>query len=84
MKGCDRVHEKYDCFENGEVEQGVLPTWMHVNGKVASYVFQGSYRGLSEAWAKFGKKLESMETQKFAGPPGDVYPCDPVDHQGDD
>ena len=55
---------------------------MHVKGKVAWYVYQGSYKGLSEAWQKFGKEMASMKTENFAGPPGDVYACDPMNHRG--
>jgi len=37
---------------------------------------------LPEAWAKFGRMLQALKTEKFTGPPGDVYVCDPMDHQG--
>jgi len=66
----------------GRFQTGVLPAWMRVKGKVVWHVFQGSYKGLPEAWAKFGKELSSMPAEKFAGPPGDVYVCNPSDHKG--
>ena len=37
---------------------------------------------MPEAWAKFAKELSSIPAAKFAGPPGDVYACSPMDHQG--
>jgi len=82
MTGCAGVHQEYERYANGKVQKGVLPPWMHVKGKVVWYVHQGSYKGLPEAWAKFGKELSSMRTKKFGGPPGDVYACDPMNHKG--
>ena len=26
--------------------------------------------------------LQALKTEKFTGPPGDVYVCDPMDRQG--
>lgn len=83
MPSCAKVHEEYDRYANGELRVGPLPAWMHVKGKVAWYVFQGPYAGLPDAWSKFGEKLRVMGPSKFAGPPGDVYVCDPEDHKGE-
>jgi hypothetical protein len=80
---CADVHKQFDRFANGEVQVGKLPEWMHVNGKVAWYVYQGPYselgsKGFSEFWRKFrAAKLE------VAGPPGDVYVCSPECHEAD-
>jgi hypothetical protein len=57
---------------------------MHVNGRVAWYVFKGPYTMLPEAWSEFMKKASSLSTSKFAGPPGDVYICNPTEHKGDE
>jgi effector-binding domain-containing protein len=76
------VHKEYDRYANAKLQKGVLPAWTHVMGKVVWYVHKGSYKGLPEAWAKFGKELASMQSEKFAGPPGDVYACDPMNHKG--
>ncbi|OLE76416.1 hypothetical protein AUG19_02810 [archaeon 13_1_20CM_2_54_9] len=82
MARCEQVHREYDRFANGKIQTGTLPSSMHVNGKVAWYVFQGPYRGLADAWTKFGKELQAMGPGKFSGPPGDVYACTPADHKG--
>jgi hypothetical protein len=82
MARCAEVHREYDRFANGKIQTGVLPNWMSVRGKVVWYVFQGHYSGLSEAWTKFGKELSNIPAEKFAGPPGDVYACSPMDHKG--
>jgi hypothetical protein len=52
---CDRerVHGEYEGFANGKVQIGSLPGWMHVNGRVARYVFQGPYSQLPQAWMDF-------------------------------
>jgi hypothetical protein len=77
------VHEQFDEFANGNVQVGELPTWMHVGGKVAWYVYRGPYselgsKGFSAFWKRFGEaKLE------MAGPPGDVYVCSPDCHKED-
>ena len=54
---------------------------MRVNGKVAWYVFQGSYEGLSKGWSEFKKKAHNAVSSKLVGPPGDVYVCDPEEHK---
>ena len=82
LTGCEHVHTEYDRHANGRIQTGTLPVWMRVNGKVAWYVFQGPYRGLPDAWARFGKELQAMGPGNFPGPPGDVYVCDPVGHKG--
>lgn len=82
MARCEQVHREYDRFANGKIQTGTLPSSMHVNGKVAWYVFQGPYRGLADAWTKLGKELQAMGPGKFSGPPGDVYACTPADHKG--
>ncbi len=82
MKACKKVHEEYDRYANGQVELGRLPDWLHVTGRVAWHVHQGPYSSLPQAWRAFGQMLQSLGTEKFAGPPGDVYACDPEDHKG--
>ncbi len=73
----------YDSHANADVQVGVLPSWMHVSGKVAWYVYQGPYEGISEAWQTFMAKVRAARPGTIVGPPGDVYVCDPGDHQGD-
>lgn len=80
MKPCEEVHRTYDRLANGEVQVGELPSWMHVQGKVAWYVFQGPYAALSEAWANFMQQALASDVGAVVGPPGDVYVCDPLDH----
>ena len=82
MPDCTGIHKEYSGYANSKPQRGVLPSWTHVQGKVVWSVHQGSYRGLAEAWDKFNKELSSMPPEKFAGPPGDVYACSPMDHKG--
>jgi hypothetical protein len=84
MRSCERVHVEYEGLANGKIQIGPLPGWMHVNGRVAWYVFQGPYSALPEAWTDFMKKTNSMGPTKLSGPPGDVYVCSPMEHKGDE
>jgi hypothetical protein len=77
---CDKIHEDYDRYANADVKVGQLPAWMHVNGRVAWYVFQGPYR-LPEGWGEFMKKAQASNANEFTGPPGDVYVCNPQEHK---
>ena len=80
MAACDRVHRDFDGLANGEIHTGELPAWMHVQGPVAFYVYQGPYASLSEAWSSFMQKALAAGAGEPAGPPGEVYVCDPLDH----
>ena len=75
------AHHEYDPYANGEVQIGQLPSWMHISGKVAWYVYQGPYAGMPKGWSEFHKKVGSTVKSKPSGPPGDVYICDPDDHK---
>jgi hypothetical protein len=55
---------------------------MHVSGKVAWYVFQGPYSNLPAGWADFMNKFDNSNVGEPAGPPGDVYVCNPDEHKG--
>ena len=81
MRSCEEVHKEYDKHANNKVQTGSLPTWMHVNGKVAWSVFRGPYDTLPRGWNEFMERVRSMPTK---GPPGDVYICDPTEHSGDE
>lgn len=80
MSACEEIHQAYDAMANSDVQMGELPPWMHVQGTVAWYVFQGPYAELSNAWAAFMQKALAADAGEIAGPPGDVYVCDPLDH----
>ena len=84
MKRCTDLHKEYDKLANGEVHTGELPAWMHVNGKVVWYVFQGPYSELSKGWSRFMKKALAKKGSKVTGPPGDVYICSPEEHIGEE
>jgi hypothetical protein len=84
MPPCEDAHREYDKHANGHIQIGQLPNWMNVNGKVAWFVFKGPYNELPEGWSEFMKKAHSLSNAKIAGPPGDVYLCDPTDHKGDE
>jgi len=83
MTCCTDLHKQYGKLANGPIQVGELPGWMHLNGKVAWYVFQGPYselgpRGFSDFWKKF-----SEAKLKITGAPGDVYICPPECHEAD-
>ena len=80
---CDKLHADYDRLANGSVQAGELPDWMHVRGRVAWQVYEGPYDGLGKGWARFMEALHAEYRDRLAGPPGDVYACDPNDHQGE-
>ncbi len=84
MAACEEVHRMYDELAHDEVQAGELPAWMHVRGRVAWYVIQGSYDQLGDAWAEFMQKTLASDVGQVAGPPGDVYVCDPLDHLGEE
>lgn len=83
MRHCDQVHRDYDRLANKDVNVGELPTWMHIKGKVAWYVYQGDYGGLGEGWSTFHRKVVAAKVGKPYGPPGDVFVCDPDEHKDD-
>ena len=82
MPKCDTFHKEYDRLANGPVQVGELPAWSHVKGKVAWYVYRGSYAGLGQAWQKFAQKRTAAKLAGY-GAPGDLYVCDPADHPVD-
>ncbi len=84
MRSCEQAHKEYNKQANKEIQIGSLPSWMHVNGRVAWHVFQGPYSELPKGWNEFMKKARKMSSAKLSGPPGDVYLCDPTEHSGDE
>jgi len=67
---------------NGEIQTGILPDWLHVEGRVAWFVFQGPYSGIARAFPLFIEKVQSKFPGKVRGAPGDVYVCSPENHTG--
>ena len=82
MANCDATHKQYDRLANGAVQVGELPPSTRVKGKVAWYVYQGPYTGLGDAWQEFARKRTAAKL-RGQGSPGDVYVCDPMDHEKD-
>jgi hypothetical protein len=80
---CVVYHERYGRFANGEVQTGELDPEFRVQGPVLWYVYRGSYDGLGAAWGVFMKKVHASNLAARAGPPGDIYVCDPMEHQDD-
>jgi effector-binding domain-containing protein len=76
------IHRQFESFANGDVQVGELPDWLHVHGKCAWYVYQGPYSGLGNAWQTFMGKVHAKGLQG-PSPPGDLYVCDPGEHQAD-
>ncbi|HYM38558.1 MAG TPA: hypothetical protein VEY12_00230 [Thermoplasmata archaeon] len=84
MTCCEAIHEVFDAKANGNIEVGELPTWTHVRGQVAWYVYQGPYRDIStKGWDVFWRKFATANL-KMEGAPGDVYACSPGCHKEDD
>ena len=80
---CEDLHKAFDAKANREIQVGELPTGLHVNGRVAWYVYQGSYADLSvKGWDVFWKKFATSGL-KMEGAPGDVYACNPGCHTED-
>jgi hypothetical protein len=48
MAECDDIHRQFDRLANGALQVGELPAWTRVQGKVAWYLFQGPYGGMSD------------------------------------
>jgi len=80
MPSCDEFHRANDRIANGEVQAGKLPPFMHVEGRVACYVAQGSYSKRGEMWREFMTKVRAQKLPVM-GPPGDIYVCDPEEHK---
>lgn len=81
MKDAD-FHRQFESLANGDVQVGTLPEWLHVTGNCAWYVYQGPYYGIPDAWQQFMRKVHAKKLQG-AGPPGDLYVCNPADHESD-
>jgi len=83
MASCEALHARFDAIANGPVQVGELPESMHLRGRMVWYVYQGPYCEISEkGWGVFMQKIRSSGV-KPRGPPGDVYACDPKDHEAD-
>src|SRR2546428_5774336 len=76
MPSCDEFHRANDRIANGEVQAGKLPPFMHVEGRVAWYVAQGSYSKLGEMWREVMKKNPAQKVPGV-GPPWGIYVFDP-------
>jgi hypothetical protein len=83
MAECDDIHRQFDALANGALQVGELPAWTRVQGKVAWYVFQGPYGGMSEGWRQFWHKYRDAKLGHFNGVPGDLYVCPPEMHEAD-
>ncbi len=82
MAACEEAHAQFDSIANEEAQTGELPEWMHVRGKAFWWVYQGFYDDLGAAWSTFHLKGGEAGV-KMMGPPGDIYVCDPDDHEDD-
>ncbi len=82
MASCAEAHRAFDELATGELQTGVLPPWLHVQGRVAWSVHRGPYSGISRAFPAFMEKVQTALPGAVRGPPGDVYVCSPEDHPG--
>ncbi len=82
MAVCEEAHEQFAGIVNADGQVGMLPEWMHVRGRVFWWVYQGPYEAMSAAWRTFHEKGGEAGVVP-AGPPGDIYVCDPDDHRDD-
>jgi hypothetical protein len=83
MPMCDRAHQMYDRIHEGTIQNGALPEWTRVHGRVAWTVSKGPYSKLPGAWQAFMGGVMNSKTRP-TGPTGDVYACNPADHPGED
>jgi hypothetical protein len=81
MALCDGAHARYDQLAAGKIQVGNLPEWTRVQGRVAWSVVKGPYSQLPAAWQSFMRDAPGASVHPN-GPPGDVYVCNPMDHQG--
>lgn len=82
MAVCGEAHARFDRIANAEGQVGELPPWLHVRGRAFWWVYQGPYEAMPDAWETFHAKGRAAGVVP-AGPPGDVYVCDPDDHRDD-
>ncbi len=83
MTCCESIHKALDAKANGAIQVGELPAWTHVSGRVAWYVYQGTYADMTaNGWEVFWKKFATANL-KMEGAPGDVYACSPGCHKED-
>ena len=82
MAPCSEAHKEFDSLANGDIQSGTPPSWLHVQGKVAWYVYQAPYSGIGRAFPRFLGKVASKLPGQIRGAPGDVYVCSPEDHTG--
>jgi hypothetical protein len=82
MGSHEEVHAEFDRHANAGVQVGRLPPGLHVEGRVAWHVYQGSYSKLGEAFRAFIQTVEKTHPGKTRGAPGDVYVCSPERHVG--
>ena len=81
MTCCDDMHEMFAHLANGEIQVGELPHSLRVSGKVAWYVYKGTYDELgTRGFPDFWRKYAAMKL-KMNGPPGDIYVCSPECHR---
>lgn len=83
MPLCDGAHRQFDSIANGEVQNGTLPSWTRVQGKVAWWIAKGPLTSLGSAWETFHQKVGQARPGRPDGPPGDVFCCRPEDHASD-
>jgi hypothetical protein len=82
MATCARAHTEYDRYANGELQAGLLPAELHVQGRVAWYVPQGPSSTIARAFPAFLERVQSKYPGQVRGTPGDVYVGSPDDHRG--
>ena len=83
MSCCEHVHQAFDEMANEDIQVGGLPAWTRVSDRVAWYVYQGPYAGLStKGWDVFCRKFATSNLT-MEGVPGDLYACSPGCHKED-
>jgi hypothetical protein len=82
MPACDAAHSELDPFVGKKVTVGKLPVWARVQGRVAWKVVRGPYTELPENWMAFMREVGTSRA-RANGPTGDVYACQPMDHEKD-
>jgi hypothetical protein len=79
---CAAAHAELDPLVGKEVSVGELPLWTRVQGRVAWKVVRGPYSELPGSWMAFMREV-GTNPARVNGPTGDVYACQPMDHEAD-
>ena len=84
MAICDpEVHKRFRPLADEDRPQlGEFPD-LKIRGPVLYKVHRGPYAHLGSAWGDFFTRFNDQKEWVPAGPPGDLYVCNPAPHAAD-